>query len=66
MDTKESDYGFVKITIPENISEGKITVDYTATVLDKAAYIISGIALVGFVIYVIIFRRSVNKQKSLT
>lgn len=66
LDTKESDYGFVKITIPENISEGKITVDYTATILDKAAYIISGIALVGFVIYVIIFRRSVNKQKSLT
>ena len=66
LETMESDYGFLEVTIPEDIAEGKITVDYTATTLDKAAYIISGVSLVGFVVYVIVFRRNNKKKKALT
>lgn len=63
LETTESEYGFLKIVIPENIEEGKITVDYTATTLDKVAYIISPIAMIGFVIYVVIYRRKYKKNK---
>lgn len=64
LDTVESDYGFVKITIPEDVSEGKITVDYTATLLDKLAYIISGVSLLGFVAYIVVFRKKIKTQKN--
>ena len=66
LETMESDYGFLEVTIPEDFSEAKITTDYTATVLDKAAYIISGVSLVGFIVYVIMFRRNNKKKKALT
>lgn len=57
LETTESDYGFLKIVIPEEVEEGKIIVDYTATTLDKVAYIISPIGMIGFAVYVIIYRR---------
>lgn len=60
LETTESDYGFIKVVIPEDVSEGKITVDYTATTLDKVAYIISPIALIGFIAYIIIYRRKLK------
>lgn len=66
LETVESDYGFVKVVIPENVAEGKITVDYTATLLDKAAYIVSGISLLGFIVYIIVFRKKIKIQKSQT
>ena len=62
LETTESEYGFLKVTIPEDVSEGRITVDYTATTLDKVAYIISPIALIGFIAYVIIYRRRYEEK----
>ena len=61
LDYYESEYGFIQITVPENIENGRITVDYTATILEKVAYIISGIGFVLFIVYVIYFRRN-NKS----
>ena len=60
LETTESDYGFIKVVIPEDVSEGKITVDYTATTLDKVAYIISPIAVIGFIAYIIYYRRKLK------
>lgn len=57
IETTSSEYGFLKITIPENIKECNITVDYTATTLDKVSYIFSGISLILFVIYIGRFRK---------
>lgn len=61
----ESDYGFIEIEIPEDISEGKIILDYTATTLDKISYLISAVSLIGFVIYVIIYRKKYKKENEL-
>lgn len=57
LDYFESEYGFIQISLPEEIENGKITVDYTATMLEKVAYIISGISVVLFIVYVVCFRR---------
>ena len=57
LDTLESEYGFLKIVIPENMTSGKISVDYTATTLDKVAYIISLVSVMIFILYVINYRR---------
>ena len=58
----ESEYGFIQISLPDDIGTGKITVDYTATILEKTAYAISGISIIVFIAYVIWFRKSVNKR----
>ena len=65
IDYYESEYGFVAINLPENIETGKITVDYTATVLEKTAYAISAISIVGFIVYVICFRKKWKKEEQL-
>ena len=57
LETYESENGFVKIIIPEDIEKGKIIVDYTATTLDKASYVLSGISLIAFISYVVLYRR---------
>ena len=57
LETVESKYGFVKVIIPEDIKEGRIIVDYTATILDKIAYIISLVALIGFIVYIVFYRK---------
>lgn len=63
LEYEESQYGFIQVVIPEEINEGKIIVDYTATVLDKASYILSGISFVLFIGYVIYFRRKTKKEE---
>lgn len=65
IDYYESEYGFVAINLPEDIGTGKITVDYTATVLEKTAYAISAISIVGFIVYVICFRKKWKKEEQL-
>lgn len=57
----ESEYGFIQITLPENIQNGKIITDYTATALEKAAYAVSGVGLILFCIYVFFYRKKVKK-----
>ena len=39
--------------------------DYTATVLEKTAYAISAISIVGFIVYVICFRKKWKKEEQL-
>lgn len=65
IDYYESEYGFVAINLPEDIETGKITVDYTATVLEKTAYAISAISIVGFTVYVVCFRKKWKKEEQL-
>ena len=61
----ESEYGFIQINLPEDIETGKITVDYTATVLEKTAYAISAISIVGFTVYMVCFRKKWKKEEQL-
>ena len=65
IDYYESEYGFVAINLPEDIETGKITVDYTATVLEKTAYAISVISVIGFIVYVVCFRKKWKKEEQL-
>ena len=60
---EESDHGFIKVIIPEDILEGKITVDYTGTTLEKVSYIISAISVIAFVAYIVWYRKRLNKNK---
>ena len=53
------------INLPEDIETGKITVDYTATVLEKTAYAISAISIVGFTVYMVCFRKKWKKEEQL-
>lgn len=62
--TSESDKGFVQITIPEDITQGKIHCKYTGTILEKTGYIISAIALIGFAIYVAIIKKKSCEEKT--
>lgn len=63
LETVESQYGFISVILPEDIESGKITVDYTATFLDKTAYIISFISIIVFIIYVIYSKKQDKKQE---
>lgn len=63
LDTVESDNGFLTVVIPENVQEGKITCDYTATNLERISYVISAVSVMGFVAYVIYFRKKCNKEE---
>lgn len=53
----ESENGFVQITIPENIESGKINFCYKGTNIEKVSYIISAISLIGFIIYIIYYKK---------
>ena len=48
---EESEYGFIQITIPEDMENANIKVQYTGTPLEKISYIISIIGVIGFIIY---------------
>lgn len=62
LEITESENGFLQVVIPENIENGKVTVDYNATILDKVAYVISGISIIVFIIYVICYRKKMKKE----
>ena len=59
----ESDNGFVSIQIPEDIESAHIVVQYKGTILEKVSYVISLIALIGFIIYIIKGRKP-NERKN--
>ena len=59
----ESDVGFISIDIPKDIKEGKITVKYTGTTLEKASYIVSLLGLIIFITYTIIYKRQKGKDE---
>lgn len=54
---EESENGFVQITIHENIESGKINFCYKGTNIEKVSYIISAISLIGFIIYIIYYKK---------
>lgn len=54
---EESENGFVQITIYENIESGKINFCYKGTNIEKVSYIISAISLIGFIIYIIYYKK---------
>ena len=58
---RESENGFIQISLPDNVQNGKIVTDYTATTLEKTAYAISGVGLILFCIYVAFYRKKVKK-----
>ena len=64
LDVSESDKGFLQIIIPEDIEEGTITCDYTATTIEKVGYIISGISTIAFVGYIIYFIKRNKKEEA--
>lgn len=50
---EESEYGFIKITIPEDMENVNVKVQYIGTTLEKTSYIISIIGVIGFIIYLL-------------
>ena len=62
LDYFESEYGFIQISLPDDIGTGKITVYYTATLLEKTAYAISGISIIVFIVYVFWFRKNCGQK----
>lgn len=57
LDTFESNNGFVSVKIPKSIENGKIIVNYMGTMVEKISYAISAVSLVGFIVYIIYFRK---------
>ena len=53
IDVKESDYGFLKIDIPNEYENGMIKVEYKTPTSYYIVYIISFVTLIGFIIYII-------------
>ena len=58
--TTESENGFAQVILPESVEEGKITVEYTGTTLEKTSYLISAVSLIGFMIYIIYYKKKVK------
>lgn len=50
---KESEYGFLEVTIPEDIKDCKLTVKYKTPITYYIVYIISLITTIVFIIYII-------------
>lgn len=65
IENRESENGFVSIIIPSSISNGKVTVKYSGTVLSKICVIFSSIAILGFTLYVIYYRKKVYTSNDL-
>lgn len=67
INTSESENGFLQITIPHDIENAEIIVNYTGTTIEKTAYIGSGISVILFICYIIYFREKdkeeINERK---
>ena len=67
INTSESENGFLQITIPHDIENAEIIVNYTGTTIEKTAYIGSGISVILFICYIIYFRKKdkeeINERK---
>ena len=64
IDVKESDYGFLKIDIPNEYENGMIKVEYKTPITYYIVYIISFVTLIGFIIYIVLnTAKSKNYEK---
>ena len=60
----ESNNGFIAVKIEEDMSQADITVSYTGTTLEKVSYVISLLAFIGFIGYVIKEKRKQNEKSN--
>lgn len=62
IDYFESNNGFISINIDDALSQAKITVSYTGTTLERSSYVISLLAFIGFIGYLINEKRKENEK----
>lgn len=62
IDYFESNNGFISINIDDALSQAEITVSYTGTTLEKSSYVISLLAFIGFIGYLINEKRKENEK----
>lgn len=62
IDYFESNNGFISIKIDDALSQAEITVSYTGTTLEKSSYVISLLAFIGFIGYLINEKRKENEK----
>lgn len=60
----ESNNGFIAIKIDEDMSQADVTVSYTGTTLEKVSYVISLLAFIGFIGYLIKEKRKQNEKSN--
>ena len=60
--TEESENGFLKVTLPEDIKKGTITIKYTGTTIEKISYTISAFSLIGFISYIVYYKNKTKKE----
>ena len=57
IDVFESEHGFIAIKIPEYTEIAEVSVEYKGTALEKVSIVISLIAIISFIAYVIYSKR---------
>lgn len=60
----ESNNGFIAVKIDEDMNQADITVSYTGTALEKVSYVISLLAFMGFIGYLIKEKRKQNEKSN--
>ncbi len=60
----ESNNGFIAVKIDGDMSQADITVSYTGTALEKVSYVISLLAFMGFIGYLIKEKRKQNEKSN--
>ena len=60
--TEESENGFLKVTLPEDVKKGIITIKYTGKTIEKISYIISAFSLIGFISYIVYYKNKTKKE----
>lgn len=60
LDTSESTNGFIQISLPEDVQNGSMSVEYTGTILEKWGYAISGVSFILFLEYIIYSKKYEN------
>ena len=60
----ESNNGFIAIKIDEDMSQADVTVSYTGTTLEKVSYVISLLAFMEFIGYLIKEKRKQNEKSN--
>lgn len=63
IEIQESEYGFVEVKLKNEYSKGKLIVEYKTPVSYYICYIVSGISLIGLIIYVIIYKRKITNRE---
>ncbi|MGN1327472.1 MAG: hypothetical protein ACI4VQ_05320 [Clostridia bacterium] len=63
LETFESNYGFIAVELSNNLENAEISVKYKGTALEKISYIISAIAIIIFIGYIISNNKSTKSSK---